>query len=192
MTGSNASGKSTFLKNTAICAVLAQSIDTVPAAAYRANFLRVFTSMALTDNLSKGESYFIVEIKSLKRILDAASGENSPVLGIIDEVLRGTNTIERIAASSQILKTLIKGNVLAFAATHDIELSYILEKLYTNWHFEEEVSDNDVVFNYQLKSGRAVSRNAIKLLGIAGYSPAIVEQAKEEAERFEKTGEWSL
>lgn len=192
VTGSNASGKSTFLKNTAICAVLAQSIDTVPAAAYRANFLRVFTSMALTDNLSKGESYFIVEIKSLKRILDAASGEHSPVLGIIDEVLRGTNTIERIAASSQILKTLIKGNVLAFAATHDIELSYILEKLYTNWHFEEEVSDNDVVFNYQLKSGRAVSRNAIKLLGIAGYSPAIVEQAKEEAERFEKTGEWSL
>ena len=118
------------------------------------------------------------------------AGSRAPVLGIIDEVLRGTNTIERIAASSQILSALDKPNVITFAATHDIELSYILESKYCNWHFEEEVKENDVIFNYQLRGGRATTRNAIKLLGIAGYDPDVVEAAQTEAEVFEKTGEW--
>lgn len=191
ITGSNASGKSTFLKNVAISVILAQSLDTVPANDYCGPFFRVMTSMALADNLQGGESYFIVEIKSLKRILDA-SEDPTPLLVIIDEVLRGTNTIERIAASSQILKSLKKENVLAFAATHDIELSYILDHDYTNWHFEEEVGEHDVIFSYLLKEGRATTRNAIKLLEVMNYDPDIVKGARKEAERFEKTGEWRL
>jgi DNA mismatch repair ATPase MutS len=107
-------------------------------------------------------------------------------------VLRGTNTIERIAASSQILKSLSAANVLSFAATHDIELSYILERIYTNWHFEEEIQEHDVVFNFHLKTGRATTRNAIKLLEVLDYDPAIVEGAREAAARFEQTGEWKL
>ena len=137
VTGSNASGKSTFLKNIAINAILAQTIGTCVCSSYRAPFFRVLTSMALRDDLSEGDSYFIVEIKSMKRILDE-SQKNVPMLCIIDEVLRGTNTIERIAASSRILGSLVKEYVLAFAATHDIELTYILEGVYTNYHFEEE------------------------------------------------------
>ena len=191
VTGSNASGKSTFLKNVALSAIFAQSLHTVMASSYQAPYLRVMTSMALSDNLTGGESYFIVEIKSLKRILDAAAGE-TPLLCIIDEVLRGTNTIERIAASSQILKNLRRPMVISFAATHDIELSYILEKYYVNWHFGEEVDDRDVHFSYQLKEGRATTRNAIRLLDVMNYDPAIVRGAAETAERFEKTGEWSL
>ena len=191
VTGSNASGKSTFLKSVAIAAILAEGIDTVPAAEYKAPHLRVFTSMALTDNISGGESYFIVEIKSLKRILDAAMEEGGiPVLGIVDEVLRGTNTIERIAASSQILKTLIRPNVIAFAATHDIELTRILEKDYTNWHFTEEIEGNDIRFPYTLLTGPAKTRNAIKLLGVAGYAPEIVEAARASARHFEEPGQW--
>lgn len=110
--------------------------------------------MALRDDLSEGDSYFIVEIKSMKRILDE-SRKNLPMLCIIDEVLRGTNTIERIAASSRILGALVKDHVLAFAATHDIELTYILDGIYTNYHFEEEVREHEVVFNYLLQEGRA-------------------------------------
>jgi DNA mismatch repair ATPase MutS len=191
VTGSNASGKSTFLKGVAISVLLAQSIDTVTASSYEGPFTRVMTSMALADNLMGGESYFIVEIKSLKRILDAAR-ENEPLLCIIDEVLRGTNTIERIAASSQILKSLLAPNVLSFAATHDIELSYMLDGIYTNWHFEEEVREHDVVFNYELRPGRTTTRNAIKLLEVMDYDPAIVDGARRSAEEFEKTGEWKL
>ena len=152
--------------------------------------MKVMTSMALRDDLEGGESYYIVEIKSLQRILRECE-KQEPVLCIVDEVLRGTNTIERIAASSRILRSLAAPNVLPLAATHDIELSYILEDCYDNYHFEEEIRDNDVIFNYQLKEGRATTRNAIRLLELIGYDPKIVRDAREAARRFEETGVWS-
>ena len=190
VTGSNASGKSTFLKNIAVNGILAQTIYTCMATSYVAPFLKVMTSMALRDDLEGGESYYIVEIRSLKRILEEAEKPGN-LLCIIDEVLRGTNTIERIAASSRILGSLRKSNVLSFAATHDIELSYILESLYENYHFEEEVGKEDVTFNYLLKKGRVTTRNAIRLLEMIGYDTELVEQAKAAVENFEKTGIWS-
>ena len=187
VTGSNASGKSTFLKNVAMNSILAQTLGTCTS--YRAPFLKVMTSMALRDDMESGESYFIVEIKSLKRILDE-SKKPEPLLCIVDEVLRGTNTIERIAASSQILASLHQNWVLPFAATHDIELSYILEDLYDNYHFEEEVKEKEVVFSYILKKGRATSRNAIRLLDMLEYDPKIVEGAAKAARDFEEKGVW--
>lgn len=189
VTGSNASGKSTFLKNLAINAILAQTMVTCTAAVYEAPFLKVMTSMALRDDLMGGESYFIVEIKSLKRILDE-SKKAEPMLCIIDEVLRGTNTIERIAASSRILAELAHPWILSVAATHDIELSYILEHFYENYHFEEEVREHEVVFHYLLQKGRATSRNAIRLLEMLEYDEEIVKDASDAAERFEHTGAW--
>lgn len=188
ITGSNASGKSTFIKTVAINAILAQSVHTCMADSYRASFFRVLSSMALQDNLKENESYYIVEIKSLKRIMDASEGP-IPVLCFIDEVLRGTNTLERIAASSRILQTLGKRSI-CFAATHDIELTFILEQLFTNYHFEEHVEDNNVLFDYTLREGRAVTRNAIKLLGMLGYKPEIIEAATEMANSYLETGEW--
>lgn len=110
ITGSNASGKSTFLKTIAINTILAQTVHTCIAKHYCGSFLKVLTSMALRDNLSGGESYYMVEIRSLKRILEECE-KPEPVLCIVDEVLRGTNTIERIAASSQILHSLAKPKV---------------------------------------------------------------------------------
>lgn len=189
ITGSNASGKSTFLKNIALNGIFAQTIYTCTAHFFQAQFLKVMTSMALRDNLEGGESYYIVEIKSLQRILREAEKEE-PLLCIVDEVLRGTNTIERIAASSRILQSLVAPHVLPLAATHDIELSYILEKSYQNYHFEEEMKEKDVCFNYLLKPGRAVSRNAIKLLEIIGYQKQIIDDAMQAAKDFEQTGEW--
>lgn len=190
VTGSNASGKSTFLKNAAICQILAQSAATVPAKKWRTGLYRVLTSMALTDDLAGGDSYFVVEIKSLKRILDAATDGNGPVLGVVDEVLRGTNTIERVAASARILQSLGETGSFILAATHDIELSYMLEGIFANYHFSEEISGDDVAFNYKLTEGRSMTRNAIRLLGIAGYPEKIVAGARADAEHFEKTGEW--
>ena len=192
ITGSNASGKSTFLKSTAIASILAQSVNTVPAKSFRASRYRIYTSMALRDDIGSGESYFIVEIRSLKRIVDAAEEAGLPVLGIVDEVLRGTNTIERISASAQILKRLAGKKAVILAATHDIELSYILEEIYTNYHFTEKIEGSDVVFDYKLHSGRAVSRNAIALLEVCGYGSDLAGAAREQAVRFEETGEWKL
>jgi len=190
LTGSNASGKSTFLKTVALNAILAQTIHTCAAGAYRAPFFRVYSSMALRDDIGSGESYYIVEIKALKRILDAASEGGQPVLCFVDEVLRGTNTVERIAASTQILKSLGGSGILCFAATHDIELTELLQKDFENYHFEEDVRDGDVFFNYKLQPGRAATRNAIKLLELMGYDRGIIEKAYAQAERFLAAGVW--
>ena len=189
ITGSNASGKSTFLKNAAICAIFAQSVHTVPAKEYEADFLKVLSSMALSDDLAKKESYFIVELKSIQRILTEC-GKEGKVLCLIDEVLRGTNTVERIAASSEILRALLSPNVIVLAATHDIELTYLLEGDYRNFHFEEEVTEDTVRFDYKIREGRAVSRNAIALLRVMGFPEKITEKAARRAEHFDRYGKW--
>lgn len=191
LTGSNASGKSTFLKTVAVNAVFAQTIHTCTADSFHSAFYHVYSSMALRDDLGSGESYYIVEIKALKRILDAAK-EGGRVLCFVDEVLRGTNTVERIAASTQILKSLHGTNVLCFAATHDIELTRLLEEEYDNYHFSEEVRDGDVTFDYKLQEGRATTRNAIRLLELMGYDKEIIEKAYRQAEDFMETGEWGV
>lgn len=191
LTGSNASGKSTFLKTVAVNGILAQTIHTCLADRYASCFYQMYTSMALRDDLQSQESYYIVEIKSLKRILDHV-GEEVPMICFVDEVLRGTNTVERIAASSQILKSMAVPGVLCFAATHDIELTHILDGYFENYHFQEEVQEHDILFNYKLYEGRAVSRNAIKLLSIIGYREQIIQKAEDTARRFLETGNWSL
>jgi len=192
ITGSNASGKSTFLKTVAINAVLAQSIHTVCADAYTADCFRVYTSLTLRDNIFDGDSYYMAEIKSIKRIMDAYAIAGAPVLAFVDEVLRGTNTIERISASSVILQQLSLGNGYCFAATHDLELTEILKNYYENVHFEESLENNDIVFPYRLQKGKATTRNAIALLGIMGYDSTITDTAQNQAQRFEITRKWEV
>ena len=192
LTGSNASGKSTFLKTIGINAVLSQTIYTCSAKSFEIKRCKVYSSMSLKDDIQNNESYYIVEIKALKRIIDAAKkGEN--IVCFVDEVLRGTNTVERVSASTEILKSFADGNinnVLCFAATHDIELTHLLEQWYGNYHFEEEIKDDDVLFNYQLKEGRATSRNAISLLKVMGYDEAIINAARARADKFTETGKY--
>ena len=193
LTGSNASGKSTFLKTVALGALMAQTLHMVLADSYRAPLYRIYSSMSLRDDLEGGESYYIVEIKSLKRILDARREEGArPILCFVDEVLRGTNTVERIAAATQILVSLTGEGIQCFAATHDIELTDLLADLYDNYHFEEEIREGDILFNYTLREGRANSRNAIRLLEIMGYDPSIIQKAQTQAEGFLRQGIWKL
>jgi DNA mismatch repair ATPase MutS len=189
ITGSNASGKSTFIKTLAINAILSQTIYTSTSKSYKGSYFMIYSSMALRDNIFNSESYYIVEIKSLKRILDRLN-DDIPILCFIDEVLRGTNTLERIAASSRILSHLAKKNTLIFAATHDIELTHILENDYSNYHFQERILDHEVLFDYKLYQGKAISKNAIKLLSMLGYPKNITTEAENAAEEFLKTGEW--
>ena len=190
LTGSNASGKSTFLKTVAICALLAQTIQTVPAREYVAERYRIFSSMSLRDDLESGESYYMVEIRSIKRILEAVEEDDVKVLCFVDEVLRGTNTVERIAAASEIMRSFSGENMLCFAATHDIELTQLLADVYDNYHFEEEIENNDILFPYKLLKGPANTRNAIKLLSLMGYPDSLIENAEWMAGCFMQEGEW--
>ncbi len=191
LTGSNASGKSTFLRMTALAALMAETVNTVHATEYRSGFYRIYSSMALRDDIESNESYYIVEIKSIKRIMDALPGD-VPIMMFVDEVLRGTNTVERIAASSQILKIFAEKGAMVFAATHDIELTHLLEDIFRNYHFEEEIIDREVRFNYILRKGRAVTRNAIKLLSVMGYDDEVIDKAEKTAQKFVSEGVWTL
>lgn len=191
ITGSNASGKSTFLKTVAINIILAQTIYTCLAKEFKCCYLKIYTSMALNDNLFNNESYYIAETKSLKRIIDNLS-EDIPTICFVDEILRGTNTVERISASSQVLKYLTLNNCICVAATHDVELTYILEKYFSNYHFQESIIDNEITFDYKVHQGRSTTQNAIKLLGLLGYSDLIVKKAEEKATKFLKDGVWEV
>lgn len=189
LTGSNASGKSTFLKTVGVNIVLAQTIHTCTARAFRLSLCRLYTALSVRDSLFKQESYYMAEIKAIKRILDsAACGER--VVCMVDEVLRGTNTRERIAASCQILLMMRKLGILCLAATHDRELTQLLEEEYENYHFQEELVDGDVKFTYRILPGRADSSNAIGLLEQLGYGSEIIQGARNMIEKFERQGEW--
>lgn len=221
ITGSNASGKSTFLKTVAVNAILAQAIGTVSAETWQGDCYRIFSSMALRDDLLSGDSFYMSEIKALKRVLDAAlpgmasdtgttgtenragignsaneenraGGEdysNAPILCFIDEVLKGTNTVERIAASGRILRYLGGQHAVVFAATHDIELTSLLADCYENYHFTEEVQDQ-IVFSYRLMEGRSTTRNAIRLLSMIGMPKEITDAAEADAAFFLTHGKW--
>lgn len=190
LTGSNASGKSTFLKAAALNAILAQSVHTCLADHYRSGMFLTASSMSLRDDVLEGESYYMAEIRSMKRLLDLCLTAKIPALVLVDEVLRGTNTVERIAASAQILRSLNGRSSLCLAATHDVELTHILEEEYENYHFEEVFADGDITFPFLLKSGRATTRNAIRLLRSMGYDSKLVEDAERLAEEFTANGKW--
>ncbi|EPY2275113.1 MutS-related protein [Clostridium sporogenes] len=190
ITGSNASGKSTFLKTVAINSILGQTIYTCLANKYKSSYFKIYTSMALRDNLTGNDSYYIVEIKSLKRIMENIN-DKIPCLCIIDEILRGTNTVERIAASSEVLNSIANGNCLCLSATHDLELTSILNIVFDNYHFQENITRDKIIFDYKLYHGISETRNAIKLLSIMGYSDVIVSNAEKMADNFLNSGIWN-
>lgn len=187
-TGSNASGKSTFIKAVALNCILAQSLNTALCSKYRCKFSRVVTSIAIKDNILAGDSYFIAEIKSLKRLLDSLNGEIR-VLAFVDEILKGTNTIERISASASILKYAESTNGILLVATHDMELTQILET-YENFHFSETVTEDGVTFDYKLKKGPSNTRNALKLLKAMNFNNEVVSLSNQVYNNFIETEKW--
>lgn len=189
ITGSNASGKSTYIKAVAINAILAQTIHTVLAKTWTMKPSYVVTSMAVQDNVLDGDSYFIAEIKSLKRII-RLSKEKKPFLSFVDEILKGTNTIERISASAAIMDWLAASKGMSIIASHDIELTEIVGGVYTNYHFRESIDEGEVRFDYKIHKGPSVTRNAIKLLELLDYPERVTNQANQLARHFTDKREW--
>ncbi|MBS5931686.1 MAG: hypothetical protein KIC94_02315 [Clostridiales bacterium] len=188
LTGSNASGKSTFLRTIAINAICAQTIHTCFAKRYESSFYMVRSAMSLNDSLENGDSYFIVEIETIRDILK--DYKDFQVMCFVDEILRGTNTIERIAAATEILRYMNTKGILCFAASHDIELTKLLIDEYDMYHFQEYIIENRVDFDYVLYPGPVTTRNAIRLLEMKEYDEVITNNAMDLIDYFEKYGEW--
>ncbi|MFT3936026.1 MAG: hypothetical protein QM726_20515 [Chitinophagaceae bacterium] len=185
ITGSNMSGKSTFLRTIAINSLLAQTIYTCFAQTYQSPFVKLFSSIRIDDNLQEGKSYYFAEVNIMGELVKEA-GSQWQNLFILDEVFKGTNTIERIASAKAILSYLNKGNNIVLVATHDIELSAMLQSAYDLYHFEETIVDNQLQFDHQLKQGQLTSRNAIKILEIAGYPSIIIDEANNISNQLSK------
>ncbi len=172
LTGSNASGKSSFLRTIGMSQIMAQGLGFAIGKKFTSKRVEPISSIDISDCLDKKISYFMAETIAIKRML----GKEGQIF-ILDEVFKGTNTHDRIAAAKALLNYLSKENFV-IAATHDIELTEILKDTFDNYHFEEEIKDGDIIFDYKLKKGPTTSRNAIEILKLNKYPEEIVEEAQ--------------
>jgi len=174
LTGSNMSGKTTFIRTVAINSLLAQTLHIAFAQTFIAPFYQIHTSIRITDDLLDDTSYYLEEVNTIKKLIDASEG-SAPCLFILDEIFKGTNTIERIAGGKSILTYLNGHNHTVFVSTHDIELTELLEKEgYALYHFTEQVTNLDLDFDHKLKKGPLTTRNAIKILELHDYPKEII------------------
>ena len=185
VTGSNMSGKTTFVRTVGVNAVLAQTINTCLAAAYDAPVLHVRSCIGRSDDLISGKSYYIVEVEAVLAMVQASTG-TAPYLFLFDELFRGTNAIERIAAAEAVLTELILDGSrfkphLVLAATHDGELVDLLSEIYTPHHFGDQLGPGGLIFDHRLRQGATTTRNAIALLRLHGAPPAMVTRALQRA-----------
>ncbi|MDZ7773604.1 MAG: hypothetical protein U5K31_12825 [Balneolaceae bacterium] len=171
ITGSNMSGKSTFLRtlgiNLALCfaggPVNARSLETVP--------FRIFSSINVTDSLDQGLSHFYAEVKRLRRLLEELERPGEPPLFfMVDEIYKGTNNRERMQGSTAFLKTVAGRHAIGLVSTHDLELAALEEEIpsLTNWHFEETIRDGRMSFEYKLKPGPCPTTNALTIMEMEG------------------------
>ncbi len=175
LTGSNMSGKSTFLRTIGVNAILAQSIYTVIASNYITSFFNIMTSISPKDNIISGKSYYFREAEAILKIIQEKN-DNYSTLCVIDEVFRGTNPIERVNASIEILNYFEKNNILAIVATHDMELADELKYKYDLFYFMEDINKQEMIFDYKLREGVCRSGNAVKLLRMLDYPKEIIEK----------------
>lgn len=171
LTGSNMAGKSTFLRTIGVNLCLAYAGATVNAGRLEASLFRIFTCIKVSDSVQDGLSYFYAEVKRLQALLAAAKADDElPVLFLIDEIFRGTNSRERLIGSRSYIRDLAKGPSIGLVATHDLELIKLADEIQfvTNLHFREEVSDGRMVFDYRLRPGPCPTTNALTIMRLEG------------------------
>jgi len=159
-------GKSTFLRSVAVNLVLAQIGAPVCAKAFTFSPVRLYSSMRIADNLAENTSTFYAELKKLKSIIDEVK-KHEKIFILLDEILRGTNSLDRHAGSEALIRQLLKENAVAVIATHDVELATLENEYQTaisNYHFDVQVEGEELYFDYKLKRGVCQSMNASLLM----------------------------
>ena len=171
LTGSNMAGKSTFLRTIGVNLVLAYAGAPVNAGRLQTSLFRIFTCIKVSDSVQDGLSYFYAEVKRLQALLAATKADDPlPVLFLIDEIFRGTNSRERLIGSRSYISTLAHGTPVGLVATHDLELIKLADEIegVVNQHFREEVRDGRMVFDYRLRSGPCPTTNALTIMRLEG------------------------
>ena len=181
ITGSNMAGKTSFIKTIAVNLILSKTLSFCLAS--EANFpdLIVKSFINRSDDLNDQKSYYFKEVEAIEEFI-TLSEQRKTYLFLIDEIFRGTNTVERISSATSVLNHISKTNLI-FCTTHDIELQHLL-KNFMMYHFTDQVINNEYSFSYKLLEGPSKTRNAIKLLEIMGYPESIITDAKEIADKL--------
>ena len=165
------------MKAVAVNEILAFSIHTCSAKRAVLPKMEIYTSMAVRDDLLAGESYFVKEIKSLGRIVQRME-KTGKALIVIDEILRGTNARERVAASAAILKYLEERDCIVIVASHDMELARMMQDFaYRNYYFCEREAEGVIEFDYKIHDGICMQTNAVKLLEYFDFPKDIIKDA---------------
>lgn len=191
ISGDNASGKSTYLKMVAINCILAQGLGFAYGESLELSYGHVMTSMDVSDDIEVGDSYFITESKTILRMIESLEKSGFHYF-FIDELFKGTNTIERIGSGLGIVRWLSRHDCLYMISSHDIELVAASGAVNDNYHFDSRYVDGEIVFDYQIKQGAAVTKNAVNTLKSLHFPSEITQTSQELIRQYEETGKWSL
>lgn len=185
LTGSNMSGKTSFIRTIGINVLVGQTLNTCFSEQFSMPRMNVFSAIRISDDLMNDKSYYFEEVLTIKNMIDqSANGKAN--LFLLDEIFKGTNTVERISAGKAVLSSLTKGKNIVFVSTHDIELADLLKNEYELYHFSEKVDDKSVDFDYKLKDGKLKNRNAIRILEINNYPQEIINEAIEISKKLDE------
>ncbi|MEP6988581.1 MAG: DNA mismatch repair protein MutS, partial [Chloroflexota bacterium] len=167
LTGSNMSGKSSFLRTLGINLVLANAGAVVNAKSLHTSLFRVYSCIKVSDSLAEGYSYFYAEVRRLKALLNALERPDSlPLFFLIDEIFKGTNNRERLLGSEAYIHALLGKNGTGAISTHDLELASLTGL--SNYHFADQVLDGQLTFDYKLRVGVSPTTNALRIMRLAG------------------------
>jgi hypothetical protein len=169
VSGSNMSGKSTLLRAVGINAVLAMAGAPVRAKSFRLTPLHIGASIRVNDSLQEGRSRFYSEILRLRTICSLAD-EQPPVLFLLDELLDGTNSVDRLTGARGIAQALLQSGAIGLISTHDLALTQIGDAVgaLRNVHFEERIEDGEMHFDFKLRDGVVTTRNGVALMRMVG------------------------
>lgn len=169
ITGSNMSGKSTLLRTTGINLVLAYAGAPVCAESFCCSIMDIYTCMRTSDNLEKNISSFYAELLRIKTLVSATENK-APIFFLLDEIFKGTNSIDRHTGAKVLVSKLSNENALGFVSTHDLELGEIenTNRRVKNYHLKEYYKDDKLLFDYKLRPGVSTTRNALYLMKMAG------------------------
>jgi hypothetical protein len=185
LTGSNMSGKTSFIRTIGLNTITGLTINTCFAESMIIPRLGIYSAIRISDDLMNDKSYYFEEVLTIKEMLEK-SFNGKPNLFLLDEIFKGTNTIERISAGKAVLSTLSRNKNFVFVSTHDIELTDMLSNEYELYHFSEIVKENNVDFDYKLKEGKLRNRNAIRILQINDYPDDLIDEAIAISEKLDK------
>ncbi len=191
LTGSNMSGKTSFIRSVGINIITGLTINTCFAESMTIHKCKIHSAIRISDDLFNDKSYYFEEVSTIKKMIECSSSE-APNIFLLDEIFKGTNTVERIAGGKAILSSLSKNNNIVFVSTHDIELTELLNQEYDLYHFSEVVTNNNVDFDYKLKEGQLRTRNAIRILQLNNFPENIINEAIDIAEKLDGHKEYIL